>query len=98
MNQASCSISSLRMRDAMSYVRGSLPKVMSQISIQLRIAQRSDSISRVRIFTTQFVDTRHDQLPMGAILQACVLADLLVVFVSGKVHAKDGVVIIGAGK
>ena len=32
-------------------MRGSLPNVMSQMAIQLRIAQRSDSNSRVRMLT-----------------------------------------------
>ena len=35
---------------------------------------------------------------MGAVFEARVLANLFVIFVAGKVHAKNGVVVIGAGK
>src|SRR5262249_40014342 len=49
-------------------------------------------------FSTEFVDAGHDQFPVGAVFQTCVFADLLVVLVTGKVHAKDRVVVVGAGK
>lgn len=50
----------------------------------------------VRQFAAQFVNSRDDQFPVRAIFQACVLANLLVVFVARKVHAEDGVIVVGA--
>ena len=40
----------------------------------------------------------HGIAALGAVFQARVLADLLVVLVAGEVHAQDGVVVVGAGE
>ena len=49
----------------------------------------------VRDRAAKLVDPRSDQLEVGAVFQARVLADLLVVLVAGQVHAQDGVVVVG---
>jgi hypothetical protein len=46
----------------------------------------------------QFVNAWNNQLPVSAVFQPGVFADFLVIFMSGKVHPKDGVVVIGAGE
>src|SRR5260370_10478369 len=48
--------------------------------------------------SAQFINTRNNQLPMGAVFQPRVLADFLVVLVASQVHAKNSVVVIRAGK
>jgi hypothetical protein len=49
-------------------------------------------------FTTQFINPRDDQLPMGTVLKSRILADLLVVLIPGEMHSENRVVVIGAGK
>ena len=52
----------------------------------------------IRQFTTQLVNARYYQLPMGSVFETSVFTDLLVILVPGKMHSQDCVVVIGAGK
>src|SRR5260370_1721759 len=52
----------------------------------------------VRKLTAKFINARNDQLPMSPVFESRVFADLLVVLVSGKVHAQDRVVVVCAGE
>ena len=52
----------------------------------------------VRQFATQLINTGHDQLPMSAILQPCILANLFVVLVACEMHSQNRVIVIGTGE
>ena len=52
----------------------------------------------VREFASQFIDAGHDQLEVCTVLKTRILADLLVVLVTGKMHSQDRVVVIRAGE
>ena len=52
----------------------------------------------VRQFAAKFINTGNDELPVGAIFEPRIFADLFVVLVSGQMHAQNCVVVVGAGE
>src|SRR5205814_9677278 len=56
------------------------------------IGERADVVGNR---PAELVDPRRDELEVGPVLQARVLANLLVVLLAGQVHAEDRVVVVG---